>query len=458
MLSKEDNEFLCRVGPGTPMGNLIREYWIPALVTEELPEADGPPIRTRLLGENLVAFRDSAGRVGLFDHNCPHRGTSLYFGRNEEDGLRCIYHGWKFDVTGACVDMPSEKPERVFKEKVRAVAYPCIERNGVIWAYMGPRKEPPPLPELPGNMVEGCVVRKFVERCNYMQALEGDIDTVHWGFLHAGHVRPTDVVFNSPDYFATKIRYFDSIVVDTAIGATYGAVRPANETQDNWRIGNFMAPFYTQPATGTLTQKHGHSVWVPIDDENTMVWQIGFPPEPRDPNETGIGGITFRSGDVRGDYLRKDYEQIKADSGRGGGHLPWSNEWIGRYVPKNGLHNDYLIERETQKNVQRDPEKPLTGTFTGVPSAYQDPMAQESMGSIYDRSKEHLGTTDSMVIRTRKFLMDAAKALQEKGTVPAGVDQPQLYRMASGGVLVNKGENGIEVAAHLLFQGGQRGE
>src|SRR5437016_3796820 len=140
MLSKEDNELLCRVGPGTPMGDLMRQYWIPALASSELPTADGPPMRVRLLGEDLIAFRDSNESVGLLGANCAHRGASLFFGRNEECGLRCVYHGWKYDVSGRCVDMPNEPPESNFREKVRQKAYPCRERGGIIWTYMGPLK------------------------------------------------------------------------------------------------------------------------------------------------------------------------------------------------------------------------------------------------------------------------------------------------------------------------------
>src|SRR6266581_3916044 len=147
MLTAEENELLTRVGPGTPMGDLMRQYWLPVLLSEELPERDGRPQRVRLLCENLIAFRDSGGEIGLLANNCPHRGASLFFGRNEEAGLRCVYHGWKFDVSGRCVDMPNEPPESNFKDKVRAVAYPCRERNGIVWTYMGARSEPPALPE-----------------------------------------------------------------------------------------------------------------------------------------------------------------------------------------------------------------------------------------------------------------------------------------------------------------------
>ena len=153
MLSQQDNDYLCRVGPGTPMGDLMRQYWIPAIRSDELPTPDCPPVRVRLLGENLIGFRTTSGAVGLVANSCPHRGASMFFGRNEEEGLRCVYHGWKFDVDGNCVDMPSEPPESNFRTKVKAAAYPTRERNGIIWAYMGPRETPPPLPDIEANIL-----------------------------------------------------------------------------------------------------------------------------------------------------------------------------------------------------------------------------------------------------------------------------------------------------------------
>src|SRR5205814_1273462 len=184
MLSKIDNETVCRVGPGTPMGQLMREYWLPALRSRELPTPDSGPVRVLLLGEKLIAFRDTNGQVGLIQNHCPHRGASLFFGRNEESGLRCVYHGWKFDVTGQCIDMPNEPAESNFKHKIKAVAYPCAERSGVVWAYMGPRETPPPLPDIEPNMQpEGQYsVGLTLRECNWLQALEGDIDTSHLQF------------------------------------------------------------------------------------------------------------------------------------------------------------------------------------------------------------------------------------------------------------------------------------
>src|SRR5579884_3960363 len=192
MLSQADNELLTRTGPGTPMGNLMRRYWIPTLFSHQLAEPDCPPVRVRLLGEDLVAFRDTEGRVGLLHQHCPHRGASLFFGRNEECGLRCVYHGWKFDVNGNCVDMPNEPPESDFKHKVKATAYPTVERGGVVWAYLGPRETPPPLPELPANIHEDGSVFAFMIEGNYLQIVEGDIDTTHASFLHYGSLKPED--------------------------------------------------------------------------------------------------------------------------------------------------------------------------------------------------------------------------------------------------------------------------
>src|SRR5215475_4154871 len=203
MLSREDNELLCRVGRGTPTGDLLRQYWIPALTTSELPERDGAPVRVRLLGENLIAFRVTSGKIGLIQNHCPHRGASLFFGRNEEEGLRCVYHGWKFDVTGQCIDMPNEPAESDFKTKVQAVAYPTQERNGIVWAYMGPRSTPPPLPEWLPNMDGDCQVWMRLQESNWLQALEGDIDTVHAFFLHAGHYTMQQSLPGSDAYYIT---------------------------------------------------------------------------------------------------------------------------------------------------------------------------------------------------------------------------------------------------------------
>src|ERR1700761_8335374 len=194
MTNAIESEELTRIGPGTPMGQLMRQYWIPAARSSEVP-AKGDPLRLMLLGEKLIAFRDSAGRVGVMDHRCPHRCASLFFGRNEEAGIRCVYHGWKFDADGNCVDMPNLPAEQDFKQKVRAKAYRSVERAGLIWVYMGPRQEAPRMPEIEATSLDETELQTmFAQReCNWLQALEGDIDTSHFGFLHVGSVRPDQV-------------------------------------------------------------------------------------------------------------------------------------------------------------------------------------------------------------------------------------------------------------------------
>src|SRR5215212_2411865 len=187
MLKSTDIELLTQTGPGTPMGNMFRRFWLPALVSDELPQPDCPPVRLTVLNEKLVGFRDSDGNPGFVAENCPHRGASLFFGRNEESGLRCVYHGWKFDTSGACVDMPNEPPESNFKHKVKVLAYPCVERNGIVWTYMGRRDDPPALPEIGWAMVPASqrASLRYKRDCNWLQALEGDIDSSHVNYLHS---------------------------------------------------------------------------------------------------------------------------------------------------------------------------------------------------------------------------------------------------------------------------------
>ena len=223
MLTNADNELMCRVGPGTPMGEVLREYWLPVFCPSEL-EADGPPLRTRLLGEDLVAFKDSEGRIACIQNACPHRGASLFFGRNEEAGLRCVYHGWKFDAGGQCVDMPSEPAESNFKSKIKATAYPARERGGMVWVYMGRQDPPPPLPDFEWCLVpedQRRIQWKAVRECNWAQALEGDLDSSHIGFLHARLDRAS--VMEMAGLRTDNAPILD--VGETPIGVMYGARR-----------------------------------------------------------------------------------------------------------------------------------------------------------------------------------------------------------------------------------------
>ncbi len=277
MLTREENETLCRVGPGTLMGNLMREYWVPALLASEVPAPDSDPLRVLILGEQLIAFRDTQGQVGLMQNNCPHRGASLFFGRNEDSGLRCVYHGWKFSTDGTCVDMPNEPAESDFKSRVKAVAYPTRERGGIVWAYLGPRSTPPPLPSLEGNMLpDGDWQVSAIQReCNWFQGLEGDIDTSHFSFLHPGSMDLTTQQPGTFSYYMLADRAPRYSVVDTDFGTMYGAFRDTQDGRRYWRVANFLFPFWTMPPQGMLGHKITARGWVPLDDTHTMFYMAG---------------------------------------------------------------------------------------------------------------------------------------------------------------------------------------
>jgi phenylpropionate dioxygenase-like ring-hydroxylating dioxygenase large terminal subunit len=415
MLSKEDNEFLCRIGPGTPMGNLMRNYWLPAIRSDELPEPDGRPLRVRLLGEDLIGWRSSDGEVGLVANNCPHRGASLFFGRNEDAGLRCVYHGWKFDTTGRCIDMPNEPPESNFKDKVHAVAYPTRERGGIIWAYMGTREVPPPLPDLEATLVntDPKHISMLHRKCNWMQGLEGELDTVHAAFLHGGASRPEEQEPKSLSYYHYSQRAPRFAVLNTEWGTSYGAYRPAEEDSHYWRIAHMLFPCYAMQPTGPMGENAKLNAYVPMDDENLLQWELHVDMTGKD--------RPFRP--ARGEYQ------------------PTTSDWLGRFNLVQQMDNDYLLDAEAQRTWK---------SYSGIPGIRQQDMAvTESMGPIYKRWQEHLGTTDVMIIRTRARLIQAAKALRDRGTVPPGVDNPEVYRVRSGEVVLPRGVDWWQASADL---------
>jgi nitrite reductase/ring-hydroxylating ferredoxin subunit len=418
MLSTVDNDLLCRVGPGTLMGEFMRQYWIPAVRSDELPAPDCPPVRIRLLGENLIAYRTTSGAVGLMQNSCPHRGASMFFGRNEEEGLRCVYHGWKFDVTGACVEMPSEPAESNFKSKVRATAYRTHERGGIIWAYMGQREVPPPLPDIEANLLsEGAHQISVLHReCNWMQGLEGEMDTVHAAFLHGGASRVETSRPGTGGYYTAKQRSAKFSVIETNFGTSYGAYRPAEEDSYYWRIAHVLFPFYAMPPLGPLGENALIGMYVPMDDENHLHWEIMIRP--------GVGS-TLQGLDQA--------SRPAASAGNGpttgrGVTLPNTTDWYGRFNIEQNARNDYMIDREAQRNWE---------SFSGIQGVRQQDMAvTESMGPIYQRDHEHLGTTDQLIIRTRRKLLACAKDWRDKGIIPPGVDNPEFYRQRSGDLVL----------------------
>ena len=374
------------------------------------------------MGEKLIAFRDTNGTVGLIDQACPHRGASLFFGRNEECGLRCVYHGWKFDAEGNCVDMPNEPSESDFKHKVKAKAYPTRERNGIVWAYLGPRTEPPPLPSLEGNMLpEGEWNITAIQReCNWFQALEGDIDTSHFSFLHAGSL---DVSTQQPgtfSYYMLKERAPRYSVVDTDYGAMYGAFRDTEDGRRYWRIAQFLFPFWTMPPQGVLGNKVTARGWVPMDDTHTMFIMSG--PRFRRPQPTAP----------------------PSGGGPMGRLLPNTSDWYGRFRMIANASNDYQIDRALQRRSSGADD------FTGITGIHlQDQAITESEGPLYDRSTEHLASSDAMVIRVRRRLIAAAIALRDQGVTPPAVDDPEVFGARAGGVYLPQDADWLEATAEL---------
>ena len=421
-MTESENLFLTRVGPGTPMGELMRRYWIPVLQSPDLPERDGAPLRVRVLCENLVAFRNSDGKVGLIDHVCPHRCASLFFGRNEENGLRCLYHGWKFDIQGRCMDVPNEPPGSKFNEQIQITAYPCVEKNGVIWTYMGPgRDNPPPLPEL-GWALVGPARRgalRYQRACNWLQAMEGDFDSSHLSFLHLAFDPKLQGTAGDKkagiDYYRNIARMDKQPLLevqDTDVGVMYGARRDAEDGKFYWRVTQFMLPFYTSvPSFGG---KNRDKVWVPLDDEHTMVW------------ETHWSSTRELSADEQ-----KGWKDRVGPSG----FLPDTNDWLGRHRFAANADNDFLQDRERQKNLN----------FSGLENVtpIQDGAMQESMSAIADRTKEHLGASDAAIVWMRRRLTKAAKALA-KNKIPPGVNNPGFYHKHGDQVLLGKNDSWAE--------------
>jgi phthalate 4,5-dioxygenase len=407
VLRAEDNEILTRVGPGTMMGELLRRYWTPACLTAEIREPGGAPARVRLLGENLVAFRDTSGRIGLVQENCPHRGASLYFGHNEDAAIRCVYHGWAFDVNGRCVDMPSEP--QPFCEKVRMKAYPTHESGGIVWAYLGPKETITPFRDFGTDGLDASEFRaaKQHSTCNWVQAMEGNIDTAHISHLHQ-----FDGIDDIPDDGSDKPGYPSNAMSwkfwrhdraprleleDTWYGYRYAGIRTTPNGHTHVRITAFAVPYMTMVAS--IPFSSGTGMFVPIDDENC--WRYIMMPTKRQ-NPRNLGG-----------------ENLFAAA-------PFSTPITGRtdgIIPRlYTAENDYQIDRDVKRH----------GIFSGVSDfVSQDLMVTESMGPIYDRTQEQLGSTDKAISRMRHILISAAKDLAA-GKKPPAVGADLDFRSIRG--------------------------
>jgi phthalate 4,5-dioxygenase len=417
MLRQADTELLTQTGPGTPMGDLFRRYWLPALLSEELPEDDGPQVRVKILSERLVAFRDSQGRCGLIDEFCAHRGVSLWFGRNEESGLRCAYHGWKYDVTGQCVDVPSEPEESGFRARIKLRSYPLVEMGGILWTHLGDPKDRPPMPEWePFQVPAGqTFTSKRWQESNWLQALEGGIDSSHVSWLHSGGLK-NDPLFKGAkgnEYnLADRKPFFE--VIDADGGLFIAARRNAEEGKYYWRITPWVLPSFTMIPPRGDHPVHGH-FWVPIDDENCWVFTYDY--HPTRP------------------LAEEELEAMRAGHGVHNEYEP------GTYRPLANKDNDYLMDRAAQRRGE---------SFSGIKGiAMQDSSLQESMGPIVDRTKENLVSTDNGIIMARRKLKKAVVARRDKGEPPPGVD-PSHQRVRSASVVLPPDDPWIETTRDLL--------
>lgn len=411
MLRKEINDLLTQTGPDTPMGAMFREYWIPALLAEELPENDCPPVRVELLSERLVAIRDSEGRYGLVDEFCAHRRVSLWFGRNEESGIRCPYHGWKYDVTGQCVDVPSEPEESGYCRKIKLKAYPLVKIGDILWTHMGDPDKRPPLPEWEFALVppEQTFTSKRYQDCNWLQAMEGGIDSSHVSWLHSGALK-SDPLFKGAK--GNKYNQQDKRpifeVTDWDGGLFIGARRNAENDQYYWRITPWVMPSFTMVPPRGDHPVHGH-FWIPINDEACWAWSFDYHPvRAIAPDE--------RTAMKQGHGVHVEYEP-------------------GSYRPRANKDNDYLMDRDAQKRGE---------SFSGIKGiAMQDASLQESMGPIVDRTKENLVSTDNGIIMARNRLRKAVTALRDKGETPPGVD-PAHHRVRSAAVVLPRSDGFID--------------
>jgi len=413
MISREDNEALTRTGAGTLMGDLFRRYWLPALHSSEIPKPDCAPVRVKLLGEALISFRDSNGKIGLLDEFCAHRGVSLWFGRNEDCGLRCPYHGWKYDVTGQCVELPSEGADGPMRKRMKLKSYPCLELGGVVWTYMGP---PALRPEPPG--VEWAhvpparrYVSKRLQESNYLQAMEGGIDSSHVSFLHGAALK-RDPLFKGSKGNEYNLR--DSMpefdVVDFPGGLLIGARRNAERGRYYWRITPWVLPTHTiiPPRAGHPLGAH---VWVPIDDQHCWAWSINYHP--------------------RRSLKISELKAMRSGKGIHVKYLP------GTFLPLQNRRNDYLIDRKSEN-------------FSGVEGiAMQDASLQESMVPIQDRTRENLCPTDRGIVMARKKLLEAAQAARESRAIPGLLAAEQRVRSCS--IELPRGQHFREHARHGLF-------
>ena len=432
MLTHEQNQRLTQTHAGTPMGNLFRAYWIPVLLSRELADPEGAPVRVRVLGEDLLAFRDTDGLVGLIAPRCPHRGADLYFGRNENHGIRCVYHGWKFDRHGHCVDMPTHDPDTYcrIKDRARITSYPVKEWGDMVWAYLG-TGAPPPLPEMEFARVPTThrFVSKKLQECNWAQAAEGGIDTAHFSFLHQP-VASTEADWVQQAARATRGYSPQTMnhqhlqwmrddprpkyeVLQHGAGLVLGGSRHAGDGQRYWRMAQYLMPAHGYTPSSTPGQNFLGQTWIPIDDHSCWIYVYAWNPDRHldaaELEQYASGGAVFS----------------EVDAG---------------FKPLRHRGNEYLMDRQRQKHEN----------FTGIVGvSEQDAAIQDSQGLIADRTREMLSSTDLGVVRFRHLMLEAAEQVAQ-GRSPLGRDDPMAYNVRAGAQVAPEGL-GLSEVMQLRF-------
>jgi phenylpropionate dioxygenase-like ring-hydroxylating dioxygenase large terminal subunit len=432
MLKKDDNDLLTRVGPGTPMGSLLREYWLPALAVDDL-DPGGRPMRIRLLGEDLVAFRDARDGVGVLTARCPHRGAPLAYARNEGDGLRCVYHGWKYDAQGRILDLPTEAPHSPLRTNVRATSYVCRVRNRIGWVYLGrAQDDPPDLPDVEWNQVapEQVHISFRVQECNWFQALEGELDSSHAPILH-GRVDGGGARKNSIWYKDLRPRIE---MLETEGGMMVAAQRDAGPDHYYWRINQFVYPFYTMvPPALPFPDISGHA-WVPIDDHTTLCVMFSYHPTEPLPE-------------------RKKQLFAEGHRGRETGHLsgpgtsrhpyPYAVPY-GRYRTRFTPDTDYEYDLSLERTY-----------FSGLPGLWvQDAACQSGIEPILDRELEHLGAADAGLIRARRLMLRAARRFGSTGELPPNARDAGRFHVRSVALRLPREVSWVDEATKHAFARG----
>lgn len=417
MLTREDNELLVRTGPETPMGALFRRFWTPVMLEDELGEPDSAPVRVNVLGEKLVAFRATSGAIGLLHAYCPHRRANLFWGRNEQHGLRCIYHGWKFDVDGQCTDMPNCPEGATLKARIRTPAYPTLVRGGIVWAYFGPRDRTPDFPniELLDPPASHRHITKVLLDANYLQLQEGDMDSSHTSFLHSRLDKNT-----YSGGLATSAVFHDTTprwsVNETDYGLMLASQRTAGEDRFNWRVGQYLMPYIVLIAAqrGTLMRAN---IRVPVDDTRSILFRM---------------------------FVRMEQPLTDDDRAAVAAGVMTPDLIPGTFRMKENLENEYLMDRQVQR----------TETFSGIKSIVAQDVAvtEDQGGPIADRSLEYLVSSDRAITALRKRLLTRVKGLMQ-GVEPPEPASPKAYGVRALDFVLPRDASIQDAAKDLLLVG-----